>query len=51
VLFSKVRPGLNEKLFTLVKFRTMTNEKGFNGVLLDDALRLKNLINVKDILC
>ena len=41
MLFSKVRPGLNEKLFTLVKFRTMTNEKGFNGVLLDDALRLK----------
>jgi len=41
VLFSQARPGLNEKLFTLVKFRTMTNEKDSNGVLLEDSLRLK----------
>jgi len=40
VLFSQARPGLNEKLFTLVKFRTMTNETDSNGVLLEDVLRL-----------
>jgi len=41
VLFLQARPGLNEKLFTLVKFRTMTNETDSSGALLDDALRLK----------
>jgi len=41
VLFSQARPGLNEKLFTLIKFRTMTNEKDSNGALLKDSLRLK----------
>ena len=40
VLFSQVRPGLNEELFTLVKFRTMTNETDSSGVLLEDVLRL-----------
>ena len=40
VLFSQARPGLNEKLFTLVKFRTMTNETNSSGTLLEDALRL-----------
>jgi len=40
VLFLQVRPGLNEELFTLFKFRTMTNETDLNGVLLEDALRL-----------
>ena len=40
VLFSQIRPGLNEELFTLVKFRTMTNETDSNGVLLEDVLRL-----------
>jgi len=40
VLFLQVRPGLNEKLFTLVKFRTMTNETDSNGILLEDASRL-----------
>jgi len=40
LLFLQVRPGLNEELFTLVKFRTMTNEKNSSGVLLEDALRL-----------
>jgi len=40
VLFLQVRPGLNERLFTLVKFTTMTNEKNSSGVLLKDALRL-----------
>jgi len=40
VLFSQIRPGLNEELFTLVKFRTMTNETDSNGELLGDSLRL-----------
>ncbi|HOQ38695.1 MAG TPA: sugar transferase, partial [Acetivibrio sp.] len=26
VIFKQKRPGLNEKIFTLYKFRTMTNE-------------------------
>ena len=40
VLFSQVRPGLNEELFILVKFRTMTNKTDSNGMLLEDSLRL-----------
>ncbi|MCX7125543.1 MAG: sugar transferase [Gammaproteobacteria bacterium] len=40
VLFQQVRPGLNEKLFTVKKFRTMTNAKNNDGVLLSDAERL-----------
>lgn len=40
VLFSQERPGKNEKLFKLYKFRTMTNERDENGRLLDDNLRL-----------
>ena len=34
------RPGLNEKLFTLCKFRTMTNERDSKGELLPDTIRL-----------
>ncbi len=40
VLFKQERPGLNEKIFTLYKFRTMTNEKDANGKLLPDSVRL-----------
>jgi len=40
VVFSQMRPGLNEKLFRIYKFRTMTNEKDGNGNLLSDSLRL-----------
>jgi lipopolysaccharide/colanic/teichoic acid biosynthesis glycosyltransferase len=40
VLFSQVRPGLHGKPFTMVKFRTMTDERGTDGDLLPDAQRL-----------
>lgn len=40
VIFKQKRPGLNEKIFTLYKFRTMTNEKDENGELLPDEIRL-----------
>lgn len=40
VIFKQKRPGLNEKIFTLYKFRTMTDEKDENGELLPDSVRL-----------
>lgn len=40
VLFKQNRPGLNEKIFTMYKFRTMTDEKDENGELLPDSVRL-----------
>ena len=40
VLFTQLRPGKDEKIFKLNKFRTMTNETDENGVLLPDADRL-----------
>ena len=40
VLFKQDRPGLNEKIFKMCKFRTMTDEKDKDGNLLPDAERL-----------
>ena len=40
VIFKQNRPGKNEKIFTLYKFRTMTDEKDENGNLLPDEVRL-----------
>ena len=40
VLFRQKRPGLNEAIFELVKFRTMTDARGPDGQLLPDAERL-----------
>jgi undecaprenyl phosphate N,N'-diacetylbacillosamine 1-phosphate transferase len=40
VLFKQARPGLNEKVFTFYKFRTMTNETDESGKLLPDEKRL-----------
>ncbi len=40
VIFKQQRPGLNEKIFTLYKFRTMTDEKDEKGELLPDEIRL-----------
>ena len=40
VIFKQERPGLNGKVFTLYKFRTMTDEKDTEGNLLPDEVRL-----------
>lgn len=40
VLFKQERPGKDEKIFTLMKFRTMTDECDENGELLPDEVRL-----------
>ena len=42
VLFKQERPGKDEKIFTLMKFRTMTDERDENGELLPDEVRLTN---------
>lgn len=38
--FTQLRPGKNEKIFRLIKFRTMTNQKDKEGNLLPDDVRL-----------
>ncbi len=43
VIFKQRRPGLNENIFTLYKFRTMTDEKDENGELLPNDIRLTKL--------
>lgn len=40
VLFCQERPGKNEKIFRMYKFRTMTDERDENGQLLSDEVRL-----------
>ena len=40
VLFKQPRPGKDEKIFNMYKFRTMTNKKDENGKLLPDEQRL-----------
>ena len=40
VLFTQLRPGKNEKIFKMYKFRTMTDERDANGNLLPDEVRL-----------
>lgn len=39
-IFKQKRPGLKEKIFTLYKFRTMTDKRDKNGELLPDSDRL-----------
>ena len=43
-IFKQQRPGKNEKIFTLYKFRTMTEEKDEEGNLLPDEL--PDLVNI-----
>ena len=40
ILFKQPRPGKNEKIFNMYKFRTMTNKKDEKGNLLPDDQRL-----------
>lgn len=40
VLFHQERPGKDEKIFTLCKFRTMTDQRDAQGKLLPDHVRL-----------
>ena len=40
VLFTQDRPGKDEKIFKLYKFRSMTNQRDENGKLLSDDVRL-----------
>ncbi|EAK0343818.1 undecaprenyl phosphate N,N'-diacetylbacillosamine 1-phosphate transferase [Campylobacter jejuni] len=41
VIFTQNRPGLNEKIFKIHKFKTMSDERDERGELLGDELRLK----------
>jgi len=43
VFFRQIRPGIDEKLFSIYKFRTMTEEKDEEGNLLDDKVRLTTM--------
>jgi lipopolysaccharide/colanic/teichoic acid biosynthesis glycosyltransferase len=40
VIFKQPRPGRNEKVFNMYKFRSMTDERDENGNLLPDEVRL-----------
>lgn len=40
IIFSQERPGKDEKIFKMYKFRSMTDEKDENGNLLSDNIRL-----------
>ena len=40
IFFRQKRPGKNEKIFEILKFRTMTNQQDTNGKLLSDEIRL-----------
>ena len=44
-IFKQKRPGKDEKIFTLYKFRTMTDEKDENGQLLPDEVRITKFGN------
>lgn len=44
--FFQTRPGKNETLFKIIKFKTMNDKKDANGNLLSDAERLTNIGNI-----
>lgn len=43
--FFQTRPGKNEKLFKIIKFKTMTDKKDLHGNLLPDDLRMTKIGN------
>ncbi len=43
IFFTQQRPGLHGRMFTIYKFRTMSDERDANGKLLSDDLRLKGV--------
>ena len=45
VFFTQKRPGKNEKIFKVIKFKTMTDERDAEGNLLPDDLRLTKVGN------
>lgn len=46
VIFKQKRPGLNEKIFTLYKFRTMVDKKDKNGKQLPEGQRMTKFGNM-----
>lgn len=45
IIFKQARPGKDEKVFNMYKFRTMTDERDANGQLLPDEVRLTKFGN------
>jgi undecaprenyl phosphate N,N'-diacetylbacillosamine 1-phosphate transferase len=43
IFFKQLRPGKNERVFTILKFKTMNDKKDKNGMLLPDFVRLHSL--------
>jgi lipopolysaccharide/colanic/teichoic acid biosynthesis glycosyltransferase len=43
IIFKQMRPGLNKRLFKLMKFRTMNNKTDKNGILLPNSQRITKL--------
>lgn len=43
VFFLQKRPGLNERIFTIIKFKTMTDSTDKNGNLLPESIRITKM--------
>ena len=43
VIFTQARPGLHAKIFKIYKFKTMSDERGADGELLPDEMRLSGI--------